>query len=126
MTPDEQKSTSVIPYALAIESIMYAMLCMQSNVSYASTVTSMYQLDFSDSLFTVLNNILKYFRRNKDVFLVSGDEDELDVNGLFTAPIRFNCEPQVHEPVVALSLTLLPQGFSICVNKDVRNNLNNI
>jgi hypothetical protein len=32
--PDEQERMRVIPYALAIESIMYAMICMRPDVSY--------------------------------------------------------------------------------------------
>jgi hypothetical protein len=32
--PDEQERMRVIPYALAIESIMYAIICMRPDVSY--------------------------------------------------------------------------------------------
>jgi hypothetical protein len=41
--PDEQERMRVIPYALAIGSIMYAMLCMHPDVSYALSTTSKYQ-----------------------------------------------------------------------------------
>ena len=36
---------SLIPYASAIESIMYSMICTRPNVSYALSVTSRYQSD---------------------------------------------------------------------------------
>ena len=36
---------NMIPYASAIGSIMYVMLCTRFDVSYALSVTSRYQLD---------------------------------------------------------------------------------
>ena len=45
-TPDEQERMRAIPYALAIGSIMYAMLCTCPDVSYALSVTSRYQSDY--------------------------------------------------------------------------------
>jgi hypothetical protein len=39
-TPDEQERMSRVPYALAIGSIMYAMICMCPDVSYALSVMS--------------------------------------------------------------------------------------
>jgi ATP-binding cassette subfamily B (MDR/TAP) protein 1 len=41
-TTDEQSIMSRVPYASAIDSIMYAMLCTRPNVSYALSVTSRY------------------------------------------------------------------------------------
>lgn len=40
---DERKKMSLIPYALAIESIMRAMLCTCPDVSYDLSVMSRYQ-----------------------------------------------------------------------------------
>nr|CAE04463.2 OSJNBa0029L02.4 [Oryza sativa Japonica Group] len=48
-TIDEQNKKSVIPYASAIGSIMYAMLCTRPDVSYALSATSRYQLDPGES-----------------------------------------------------------------------------
>jgi hypothetical protein len=47
-TPDEQKKMSAIPYASAIGSIMYVMLCTRPDVSFALSVTSRYQSDFCE------------------------------------------------------------------------------
>ena len=44
-TTDERNKMSVIPYAWAIGSIMYAMLCTRTDVSYALSATSRYQSD---------------------------------------------------------------------------------
>ena len=73
---------SKIPYAYAIGSIMYAMLCTRPDVSYALSMTRKYQSDPGESHWTTVKNILKYFRRSKDTFLIyGGKEDELVVNG---------------------------------------------
>ena len=44
-TQDERTHISLIPYALAIGSIMYARLYTKPNVSYALSVTRKYQFD---------------------------------------------------------------------------------
>ena len=73
---------SKIPYAFAIRSIMYAMLCTRPDVSYALSIMSRYQSDLGESHWIAVKNILKYLRRTKDAFLLyGGQEDELVVNG---------------------------------------------
>ena len=80
---------SKIPYASAIRSIMYAMLCTQPDVSYALSTTSRYQSDPGESHWTAVKNILKYLRRTKDAFLLyGGKEDELVVNGYTDASFQ--------------------------------------
>ena len=80
-TTDEQCQMSVIPYALAVGSIMYAMIYTRPDVSYALSVTSRYQADPGETHWTAVKTILKYLRRTKDMFLVYGGEDELSVRG---------------------------------------------
>jgi hypothetical protein len=53
---------------------MYAMLCTRPNMSYALNMTSRYH-------WTVVKNILKYLRRNKNLILIYGDEEYLAVMG---------------------------------------------
>ena len=73
---------SKIAYASAIGSIMYAMLCTLPDVSYALSMTSRYQSDPDENHWIAVKNILKYFRRSKDTFLIyGGREDKLFVNG---------------------------------------------
>ena len=82
MTQDERDHMSKIPYASAIGSIMYAILCTRPDVSYALSIMSRYQSDPSESHWIVVKNILKYLRRTKDAFLLyGGQEDELVING---------------------------------------------
>ncbi|WVZ51175.1 hypothetical protein U9M48_002340 [Paspalum notatum var. saurae] len=80
-TTDEQKRMSEIPYASAIGSIMYAMICTRPDVSFALSVMSRYQSCPGEGHWIAVKNILKYLRRTKDAFLVFGGEEELVVKG---------------------------------------------
>ncbi|CAD6257045.1 unnamed protein product [Miscanthus lutarioriparius] len=85
---DERKRMSKVPYASAVVSIMYAMICTHPDVSYALSVASRYQADPGESHWTLVKNILKYLRRTKDVFLIYGGEEELVVNGYTDASFQ--------------------------------------
>nr|AAX94813.1 retrotransposon protein, putative, Ty1-copia sub-class [Oryza sativa Japonica Group]ABA93176.1 retrotransposon protein, putative, Ty1-copia subclass [Oryza sativa Japonica Group] len=89
-TTNERNKMSVIPYASAIGSIMYAMLCTRPDVSYALSATSQYQSDPGESHWIALKNILKYLRRTKDMFLVYGGQEELVVNGYTDASFQID------------------------------------
>ena len=79
---------SKVPYNSAIGSIMYAMISIRPDVSYALSTMSRYQSDPGESHWTAVKNILKYFRRTKDVFLVYGGEEELTVTGYTDASFQ--------------------------------------
>ncbi|KAL4323722.1 hypothetical protein GQ457_11G027280 [Hibiscus cannabinus] len=80
-TPQEREQMSQIPYASAIGSIMYAMICSRLDLSYALSMTSRYQANPGEGHWITVKNILKYLRRTKDVFLVYGGEEELRIKG---------------------------------------------
>ena len=61
-TKDERDSMSWIPYASAVRSIMYTMICTRPDVSYALSIYSRYQADPGDGHWIVVRNILKYLR----------------------------------------------------------------
>ncbi|KAJ9541656.1 LOW QUALITY PROTEIN: hypothetical protein OSB04_028162 [Centaurea solstitialis] len=76
---DQDKMKSV-PYASAIGSIMYAMLCTRPDVAYSNP---------GEPHWVAVKNILKYLRRTKDMFLVfGGSEDEISVNGYSDASFQ--------------------------------------
>ncbi|KAJ9542072.1 LOW QUALITY PROTEIN: hypothetical protein OSB04_028578 [Centaurea solstitialis] len=86
---DQDKMKSV-PYASAIGSIMYAMLCNRPDVAYSVSVTSRYQQNLGEPHWVAVKNILKYLRRTKDMFLVfGGSEDEISVTGYSDARYVF-------------------------------------
>jgi hypothetical protein len=82
---DDREKMSNIPYASAIGSIMYAMLCTRPDVAHALSLTSRYQSDPGVEHWTAVKNILKYLNRTKDMFLVYGGDEELAVKGYVDA-----------------------------------------
>ena len=81
-TKDEREHMDKIPYASAIGSIMYAMLCTRPDVSYALSMTSRLQSNPGECHWIAVKNILKYLRRTKDIFLIyGGQEGELFISG---------------------------------------------
>jgi hypothetical protein len=88
MDLDEQERMRVIPYASAIGSIMYAMICTRPDISYALSAMSRYQSNYDNAHWTIIKNILKYFRRTKEALLAFGGEEELIVKGYSDASFQ--------------------------------------
>ena len=88
-THDEKESMSKIPYASAIGSIMYAMLCSRPDVSYTLSMTSRYQANPGERLWITVKTILKYLTRTKDKFLVYGGA-QLKVEGYCDASFQMD------------------------------------
>ena len=84
-TAEDRKRMKVIPYASAIGSIMYAMLCTRPDVCIAISLAGRYQSNPGVDHWTTVKNILKYLKRTKDMFLVYGGDKELVVNGYVDA-----------------------------------------
>ncbi|KAK9024844.1 hypothetical protein V6N11_064750 [Hibiscus sabdariffa] len=104
-TPQERERMSRIPYASAIGSIMYAMICTRPDVSYALSMTNRYQSNPGESHWVAVKNILKYLRRTRDTFLVYGDEEELSVKGYTDASFQTNKDDSRSQ-----------SGFVFCLN----------
>ena len=71
---EERDNMSQIPYASAIGSIMYSMLCTHPDVSFSLSIASRFQANYEEH-WTTVKNILKYLRRAKDMFLIYGDSE---------------------------------------------------
>src|SRR3989337_2512868 len=91
ITKEDREKMKVIPYASAIGSIMYAMLCTRPNVCLAISLAGTYQSNPGVDHWTMVKNILKYLKRTKDMFLIYGDDEELVVKGYVDA--SFNTYP---------------------------------
>ncbi|KAL1193532.1 Retrovirus-related Pol polyprotein from transposon TNT 1-94 [Cardamine amara subsp. amara] len=87
-TQAERERMNRIPYASAVGSIMYAMLCTRPDVACALSMTSRYQSDPGECHWTAVKNIPKYLRNTKDKFLVYGGSDELVVSGFTDASFQ--------------------------------------
>ncbi|KAM1525528.1 hypothetical protein ACFX10_009984 [Malus domestica] len=87
-TPEEIRQMSCIPYASAIRSFMYAMICTRPDIAYAVSITSRYQSNPGSEHWTAVKTVLKYLRRTKDMFLVYGGASELRVEGYTDADFQ--------------------------------------
>ena len=90
-TSEDREKMIVIPYASAIGSIMYAMLCTRPDVCLAISLAGRYQSNPGVGHWPAFKNILKYLKRTKDMFLIYGGDKELVVNGYVDA--RFDTDP---------------------------------
>ncbi|KAK1692319.1 hypothetical protein QYE76_009016 [Lolium multiflorum] len=90
-TAEERERMSQIPYASAVGSIMYAMLCTRPDIAHAVSLTSRYQSDPGMEHWTTVKNILKYLKRTKDMFLCYGGDQELVVTSYTDA--SWNTDP---------------------------------
>jgi hypothetical protein len=106
--PNEQERMRAIPYASAIGSIMYDMICTCPDVSYALSAMSRYQSNYGDAHWTIVKNILKYLRRTKEAFVVFRGEEELVVKGYSDANFLTNADDSKSQP-----------GFVFCLNGGV-------
>ena len=84
-TAEDREKMKVFPYASAIGSILYAMLCTKPDVCLAISIAGRYQSNPGVEHWTAVKNILKYLKRTKDMFLVYGGDKELIVNGFVDA-----------------------------------------
>ena len=64
-----------VPYASAIESLMYAMLCSRQDISYAVSVTSRFQSNPGLEHWVAVKAVLKFLRRTKNLVLTYGGGD---------------------------------------------------
>ncbi|KAM1524601.1 hypothetical protein ACFX10_009184 [Malus domestica] len=87
-TPEEIRHMSRIPYASAIGSLMYAMICTRPDIAYAVSITSRYQSNPGLEHWAAIKTVLKYLRRTKDMFLVYGGASELQVEGYTDADFQ--------------------------------------
>ena len=74
-TPEDMVEMAKVPYALSIESLMYAILCTRPDIAYAVSVTSRFQSNSGLEHWVAVKAMLKYLRRTKDSVLTYGAGD---------------------------------------------------
>ena len=84
-TEEDKERMKVIPYASAIGSIKYAMLCTKPVMYLAMSLARGYNSDPGIDHWTAVKIILSYLKRTKEMFLVYGGDEELVVRGYVDA-----------------------------------------
>src|SRR5215216_5899304 len=75
----------VIPYASAIGSIKYAILCTRPIVYLVMSLTREYNSDLGVDRWTAVKIILRYLKRTKEIFLGYGGDKEFVVKSFIDA-----------------------------------------
>ena len=68
-----------IPYAYAVGSLMYAILCTRSDICYSVGMISRYQLNPRPKHWQAIKHILKYLWGTRDYMLVYRCEDLISI-----------------------------------------------
>jgi hypothetical protein len=103
-TAIEQERMRTIPYASAIRSIMYTMLCMHLDVSYALSTMRRNQSNYGGAHWTIVKNILKYLRRTKKAFLMFRGEEELVVTGYTDVIFQIDMDNSISQSILVFCL----------------------
>ena len=68
-----------MPYASAVGSLMYTMLCTRPDICFAVGIVSRYQSNPGLEHWTAVKHILKYLRRTKDYMLMYGGDELIPI-----------------------------------------------
>ena len=74
-TSQELEDIRHFPYASAMGSLMYAMLCTRPDICYAVDMVSRFQSNPDPDHWTAVKNILKCLRRTRNYMLVFSGSD---------------------------------------------------
>ena len=91
-TADDKERMKVIPYASAIGSIKYAMLCTRPIVYLTMSLARGYNNDPGVDHLTTVKVILRYLKRIKEMFLDYGGYKEFVVKGYVDASFNTNLD----------------------------------
>ena len=84
-TAEDREKMKGIPYASAIGSIMYAMLCTRPDVFLAISLAGRYQSNPGVDHWTTVKNIHRYLKKTKEMFLGYGCSKEFVVKSYVNA-----------------------------------------
>jgi hypothetical protein len=74
-TPQEEEEMRVVPYALAVGSLIYAMLCTSPDICFMVGMVNRYQSNLRPTHWLAVKHILKYLRATRDYMLIYHCED---------------------------------------------------
>ena len=78
-TLEEENMMRQVPYASAVRSLMYAMLCTRPDICYSVGMVSRYQSNPGAKHWQAVKHILKYLRRTRNYTLVYWCEDLIPI-----------------------------------------------
>ncbi|XP_033517529.2 secreted RxLR effector protein 161-like [Nicotiana tomentosiformis] len=76
---EEIEKMKVVPYASAMGSLMYAMLCTRPDICFVVGVVSRFQSNPGGEHWTAVKYIIKYLKRTRDYMLVYHSYDFMPI-----------------------------------------------
>jgi hypothetical protein len=80
-TAEEKEYMSRVPYASAVGSLMYAMVCTRPDLAHAVSVVSRFMGEPGKEHWQAVKRIFRYLRSTSDVGLIYGDDTQCLVTG---------------------------------------------
>nr|XP_027090449.1 uncharacterized protein LOC113711484 [Coffea arabica] len=77
----EKKEMQKIPYASAVESLMYAQVCTRSDIAYITGMLGRYLSNLRLDHWKATKRVLRYLQKTKDYMLTYRNSDELEIIG---------------------------------------------
>ena len=68
-TPEEKEKMSIVPYASAVGSLMYAMMCTRPDICYVVGLISRFQSNPGQKHWMAVKRILRYLKGTSDYML---------------------------------------------------------
>ncbi|KAK8555334.1 hypothetical protein V6N12_009482 [Hibiscus sabdariffa] len=90
-SPQERERMSQIPYASAIGSIMYAMICTRPDLSYALSMTSRYQANPGEGHWIAVKKYPKLAKQQKKLFGSKGFISKLGIVPSISDAVELYC-----------------------------------
>ena len=78
-TREEEDMMRQVPYASAVGSLIYAILCTRPDICYSVGMVSRYQSNLGPKHWQAVKHILKYLWRTRDYMLVYRSEDLIPI-----------------------------------------------
>ena len=125
-----------VPYASAVGSLMYAMVCIRPDIAQAVGVVSRYMSNPGKEHWNAVKWILRYLRGTLDRAIIYGCSEmklqgycDADFTGDVVTPLRFICQPRTgykhrvlnssytnHWPYACLTVPMVTSQADIEVN----------
>ncbi|GJV90693.1 retrovirus-related pol polyprotein from transposon TNT 1-94 [Tanacetum coccineum] len=113
MSPSSKKERvemSRVPYALAVGSLMFAMICTSPDIAYAVGVVSRYMKELGREHLEAVKRIVIYVKGTSDVALCFGDLDLISVVAMSTTEAEYVAAAQASKEAVWLKMLLEELG----------------
>ena len=104
-----------IPYASAVGSLMYVMLCTRLDICFAVGVVSRFQSNHGPEHWIAVKHVLKYLRRTRNLMLTVPSSPKIVKNMLNTKWVRRQLARAQSPPYPPYTCQNPPKSILLCI-----------